>query len=306
LARFPRPSLLIATGLALLLAACGGERRDAASVTLWLGGDVHLGPGQADILAPLAGQLDGMGVINLEGPVGPGPSSSERLANSAAALSVLARRGVVVAGVANNHALDLGARGVEQTRTALLAAGIEPAGDERVAIVRRGGLRIAVTAHEAPPSAASTQALRAIEHTVARARKQADIVVATFHVTGPPSYLPRPELVAAVNTALAAGARLVAAHGTHALARVERRGNAVIAWGLGNLAFACDCTRERDGLIVRVELGAKGIEGITLIPIQAGLHGAPARLSDEPDLIFDLLESLGSSPLRRDGVRAHL
>jgi poly-gamma-glutamate synthesis protein (capsule biosynthesis protein) len=288
----------------LLVAACGRER--PAAVSLWLGGDVHLGDSQADILAPLQYELGGVGVVNLEGPVGPGPSSAERLVSSAAALAVLARHGVAVAGVANNHARDLGARGAEDTRSALLAAGIEPAGMDRVAMIERGGLRIAVTAHEAPSRAGSAQALRAIAHTVTRARNQADIVVATFHVTGPPSYLPRPELVAAVDAAVDAGAQVVAAHGTHALARVERRGDAIIAWGLGNLAFACECTSERDGLLLRVELSTQGIHGAAVIPIQAGLHGAPARLSDEPDLIFDLLESLESSPLRRDGARAHL
>jgi poly-gamma-glutamate capsule biosynthesis protein CapA/YwtB (metallophosphatase superfamily) len=290
----------------LLAAACGRERPE--TVSLWLGGDVHLGDSQADILAPLEetlGELGGVGIVNLEGPVGPGPSSVERLVNSAAALPVLTRHGVVVAGVANNHARDLGPRGAEDTRSALLAAGIEPAGMDRVAMIRRGGLRIAVTAHEAP-SPASSPALRAIASAVLEARNRADLVVATFHVTGPPSYLPRPELVAAVDAALHAGARIVVAHGTHALARVERRGDAVIAWGLGNLAFACECTNERDALLLRVELTREGIHTATVIPIQAGLHGAPARLASEPDLIFDLLESLGSSPLRRDGARAHL
>jgi poly-gamma-glutamate capsule biosynthesis protein CapA/YwtB (metallophosphatase superfamily) len=130
-----------------------------------------------------------------------------------------------------------------------------------------------------------------------------DVLVATFHVTGPPSYLPRPELRAAVDTAITAGALVVAAHGTHALGPVERRGKAVIAWGLGNLLFACDCTDEVDGAVLRVSIDGDAARA-RILPIDAGLRGAPARPGHNPELILDLLDALGSSPLRREGPAA--
>lgn len=110
---------------------------------------------------------------------------------------------------------------------------------------------------------------------------------------------------AAVEAALAAGATVVAAHGTHQLARVERRGRAVIAWGLGNLAFACACTDETDGLLLRVELDADGAAlRAAVVPVDAGLRGEAVRPAREAALVFDLLESLGSSPLTRAKARA--
>ena len=130
------------------------------------------------------------------------------------------------------------------------------------------------------------------------------MLVATFHVTGPPTYLPRPELVDAVATALDAGASVIAAHGTHELARVERRGPAVVAWGLGNLAFACACTDEQSGALLEIALGPGGAGEAVIIPIDAGLTGGAAHAAADPALTFELLEALGSSRLDRRGDRA--
>jgi hypothetical protein len=135
------------------------------------------------------------------------------------------------------------------------------------------------------------------------ARAAGDVLVSTFHVTGPPSYLPRPELRDAVGAALAAGARVIAAHGTHAVGPVERRGDAVIAWGLGNLLFACDCTGEVDGAILRVSIEGDAVRA-HIVPIDAGLRGGAARPGHDPALVVDLLDALGSSPLRREASGA--
>ena len=127
------------------------------------------------------------------------------------------------------------------------------------------------------------------------------MLIATFHVTGPALYLPRPELRRAVEAALAAGASVVAAHGTHALGPLERRGDAVIAWGLGNVAFACDCTDERDAVLLRIRFEGRRPAGVEVLPIDAGLNGAPARPSADAAGVLDLLESIGTVGLRREG-----
>ncbi|MCE9577814.1 MAG: CapA family protein [Deltaproteobacteria bacterium] len=283
--------------------AVAGCHRDARA-RLWIGGDVHLGTRGAPAaarLAPLAEVLAGAtGVINLEGPVadaaGPG-----RLANGAALVPGLAPR-VRVAGVANNHAADAGPDGAARTIAVLRAAGIAPAGERAgAAVIDLDGLRVVVSAHDL---SRGTPAGLGAE--LALARTQGDVLIAMFHTDGPPSYLPRPELRDAVARALRAGAAVVVAQGSHALAAVERRDRAVIAWGLGNLLFDCDCTDERDGLIVRVDLDASGVVDAAVIPVDAGLHGEPARLAADAALTFDLLASLRSSPLARSGASARI
>jgi poly-gamma-glutamate capsule biosynthesis protein CapA/YwtB (metallophosphatase superfamily) len=268
---------------------------------LWIGGDVFLGAGVPSALKRLAPQLEGAaGIINLEGPVGSAPARRDAgllLLNAAGGLEDLAKAGVRVAGIANNHAGDSGPEGGAQTRRALEKAGILPAGF--AALLEVNGLKVAVTAHDlssgVPPNLASE---------LERARRGADVLVSTFHVTGPALYLLSAELKEAVEVAANAGARVIASHGTHTLGPVERRGGVVTAWGLGNLVFNCDCTDERDGLVLRVRLSRAGVVEAAAIPIRAGLRGEGAAPAPDAAQLFDLLESLGSRLQKREADRA--
>lgn len=288
--------------LAALLVGC--KRAPSGPVELWIGGDVHVGQGTGEGLAPLSSALLGAsGIVNLEGPVGDsremGEGEGPRLANAPSALPALRAAGVRVAGIANNHAADRGPAGPLETAEALRRAGILPAGaPSGPAVLTVHGRRVVIAAHDLAGGVPAGMA-----EELGAARALGDVLIATFHVTGPPSYLPRPELRAAVDAALAAGARVVAAHGTHALGPVERREGAVIAWGLGNLLFACDCTDEVDGAILRVSIDGEVVSA-RIIPIDAGLRGAAAGPGHNPGLLLDLFEALGSSPLRREASAA--
>lgn len=285
---------------------CAGCRppppRPAAPIELWIAGDVHLGANGGEALRDLRAHFaHAPGVVNLEGPIGDAPeeSSEVRLVNGAQAAGALAEAGVAFAGIANNHAGDLGAAGTERTVAALEAARVQPVGMGTVGWLTRGGVRVAITAHDlsrgVPPE---------LDAELRAARGAADALVATFHVLAPPSYLPPPELKQAVEVALEAGASVVAAHGSHSLAKVERRGAAVIAWGLGNLAFACPCGHSDEGLILQVALDGAVVSRAEVVAVDPGTGAAPARVSEEASLTFDLLESLDSSPIVRRGSRA--
>lgn len=296
-----RIAVVLVAAMAGLIAA-GCRRAQPEPIELWIGGDVHVGDKGGRGLAPLSGMLEGAhGIVNLEGPVGdsPAPGEGVRIVNAASEVKALRSAGVRVAGIANNHAGDRGPSGPEETAAALRGLDIAPAGGPAgYAALSAGGQRVIITAHDlsAGVPAGLSEELR-------QARSKGDALISTFHVTGPPSYLPRPELRAAVEAAIAAGARVVAAHGTHALGPVERRGDVVIAWGLGNLLFACDCTDEIDGAILRVSIEGGAVRA-RLFPVDAGLRGASAGPSKSAPLILDLLDAIGSSPLRREATSA--
>ncbi len=302
----------------LLLAVCGlAGSQDPAwcspggspeSVHLWIGGDLQPGSGRHDILAPLVPLLNGLpGIVNLEGPVGDGSqppagrdAESPSLVNHPESLGRLHRAHIRVAGIANNHRFDLGDAGVRATIDALLAAEILPAGDPAgAAVLETPELGVVISAHDlgdgVPDSLAAT---------LARDRTLGEVLVVLFHVKGPASYIPKPELKEAVEIALGAGAAVIAASGTHAVGPVERRGSAVIAWGLGNVAFECDCTREKDALLLLVSLNREGCAEAEVIPIEAGLEGAPAKPAADAEGVFDLLEAIGSGAFRRLEGRA--
>jgi len=298
-----------AIGLIVLATACGSRPATNAppeATRVWIGGDVFLGAGGQHALSSMPAIVGAVpGIVNLEGPVGAASVDDRdpahpRLIHDAAALAELHAAGVVVAGIANNHARDAGPDGDTQTVRALAAVDIQAAGERAgPAIVKIGSLRVVVTAHDL--EAGVPERLRA---DLVAARRRGDVLVATFHVTGPPTYLPRPELTDAVAIAMEAGATVIAAHGTHELARVERRGHTLIAWGLGNLAFACPCTDEHSGALLEVTLDKDGAGPAAIIPIDAGLDGGATHAADDPALTFELMEALGSTHLDRRGARA--
>lgn len=271
---------------------------------LWLGGDVFLTYATPERLAPLADRFAGPGFVNLEGPVGaPGERGTVArtdgrvvLRHGEDALAALRASGVRALGLANNHRDDGGPEGRSRTRAAVEAHGLVPV-DERGAVIRLAdGRRVALTAHlvtDAVPTELA-EALRT-------AASGADALVVTLHGTHD-GEAPTTALMDAVDMAIAAGARAVAVHGAHALGRVERRRGAVVALGLGNLLFDCDCTDGTDGLLLNLELFPDGTTGAGIVPVRAGLFGEPARPSPDADRVFDRLEALGSAPLvRGDG-----
>lgn len=260
-----------------------------------------MGATAAGGLVSMGQRLGGVGVVNLEGPVqaDADADSAWPLVNAPQVARALKQAGVAVAGVANNHAQDLGPMGVEMTMQTLERAGIQPSAFPRNAHLMLAGLPVVVSAHDLSAGLAPD-----LEQQLAGVAVRGEIWVATFHVQGPHSYLPPPLLEAAVDAALAHGATVVAAHGTHELARVERRGRSVVAYGLGNLVFVCPCGHGDDGLVLRVQLDHNGAQQAQIIPVEPGRRNRPVRLAQRPDLTLDLLVSLRSTPLRRAGAFA--
>lgn len=289
-ARAPWATSIIAI---TMMCAC----RPPPAAALWLGGDVHLGAaprgGLADIRAMVG---DAVGVVNLEGPIGPAEGGALdrgggriELTNPASTGTYLAGFGVGAVSLVNNHAGDHGEAGRARTAATLAAAGIAVAAPT-VSFEVEGTMVTLLAYDVGAPASAS------LADEIARAP---GIRVVSLHVTGPPSYLPTDALRDAVDRAVTAGADVIVAHGTHALGPVERRGDTVIAWGLGNLLFDCPCTDGREALVLRVALQ----EGLPaeVLAVRAGLQGDAARM-DADEGVWDLVDAISPRPVvRRPG-----
>ena len=158
--------------------------------------------------------------------------------------------------LANNHAVDFGPVSLADTRRALDAVGVGHfgAGDDAAAAVRphvvdAGGLRIALLGFSAVRSSvfAGTAApgvarasVDSVREAVSAAARGADFVIVTFHFGREYDPLPTTEQHRLARAAADAGAALVAGHHAHVLQPWERRGDAVILYGLGNFVFDLD------------------------------------------------------------------
>lgn len=237
----------------------------------------------------------------------------------------LAAAGVDVVSLANNHALDYDFRGLQDTWTALNAAGVRYVGSgDAVAtayaptVLERNGLRIAFLAYvNTPPDSGTGFDLSAYEATadrpgvawlspatvaadVAAAKRSADIVVVSMH-TGD-EYGDQANLLqmSAAHSAIEAGADLVLGHHPHVLQGLESYKTGLIAYSLGNFVFDFDeVDYAQPGLpsalsaVLEVRLSREGVATCRIMPVVIDDDGRPRRAEgEEADRVLTRLRAL--------------
>jgi poly-gamma-glutamate synthesis protein (capsule biosynthesis protein) len=264
--------LALAAGRTRAQGAGGGRASGGRTVTIAGSGDVlgHIrvvraarAGGWDRIFAGLAELVreDDAAFANLETPLSeerPVESGSPPILGAPPELAQgLARAGIDVLSIANNHAWDQWARGAERSVAAVRAAGMGAVGagptlDDafRAHVIERRGVRIAfvgITERvNAGPGHSPPEALIArwdddarVAAAVEAARGQADVVVVSIHWSY--DFLPRPSGAQRRRAAFLVehGADVILGHGPHVLHEVERlpspRGDAICAYSLGNL-----------------------------------------------------------------------
>jgi hypothetical protein len=290
--------------MGLLLLLCLG----ATPVTVSAAGDLQLGADMPEAqVAPLAALLQGdVRFVNLEGPITATGSESGLGADGApeGPLRFNAPPGVArwlkgrvdVVSLANNHALDQGESGLAETVEHLRAQGIQAATAMRDAELVRRGRKVQLIARELTRDGTEEEA-RALEAKVREARAAGPVLV-SLHWGRTGALLPTKAQRRLAARLIDAGATAVLGHGPHTPQGIERRGRGVIAYSLGNLAFSCGCTSERDAYVLRFGIDAKGAAvDVEAVPLRAGLREPPRRAEGDPgvaQLIESLSDDLGS------------
>jgi poly-gamma-glutamate synthesis protein (capsule biosynthesis protein) len=282
----------------LLLTGC-----HARPVTVAAAGDLQLSPSVSDPV-PL-GLLDAdVKICNLESAIttrGGEALEAHPVRFAAPPERAEALRGRVDAvSLANNHALDQGEPARDDTVRALASVGVGAAWDGRAAVIERNGRRVILLAKAFAPSADLDAESALVDETLRRASDGAVLVSVEWGHTG--SLLPTAAQRRLGKRLIDAGASAVLGHGPHTLQGVERRGHGVIAYSLGNLAFACGCTDVADAYQLRFTLDGRRASSVRILPLDAGLKGPAARSHDAGllELIENLSRDLGSS-VKRDG-----
>jgi poly-gamma-glutamate synthesis protein (capsule biosynthesis protein) len=301
--------LTVSPVAALLAAAIPLVTGCASAMTIAAGGDLYVGGHYAEGAPRLAAVLDGdVRFANLEGPIVAGarergldeegrPTGDPVLLAADPARVALAGQLEVVS-LENNHALDQGEAGRRETVERLAHLGIAAASSGAPAIVHARTMRATLLARSyAPGASLDGDALDELARAVRRARRDGPVIV-SLHWGHTGSLLPSPEQRAMARALVEAGASAVLGHGPHAPQGVERYHGAIVAYSLGNLAFGCRCTEERDALVVRFALHSDASVGAaTLLPIVAGIRESPGRSHDPAlrDLLADLSRDLGTT-----------
>jgi poly-gamma-glutamate synthesis protein (capsule biosynthesis protein) len=231
----------------------------------------------------------------------------------------LAEAGIDVVSTANNHAVDYGVVGLQDTWAALASAGVAHSGSgENVTGARAplalevNDLRIALLAYTNTPvegtgwNLANYQATAdapgvawldpaSVAQDVAAAKEEADVVIVSMHTgyeyTDPPTQLQ----IAAAHAAIDAGADLVLGHHPHVLQGIETYNGGLVIYSLGNFVFDFDYLDyayaglpSQYSALLNVTLNRDGVVECSIVPVliaEADGRPRPAEGADaEPVL----------------------
>jgi poly-gamma-glutamate synthesis protein (capsule biosynthesis protein) len=284
------------------------EPRGEVTLTLAAIGDVGVAgrararaarDGLDAVFAAVAGPLRAadVGFANLELPVADPqdvrPGRNPEFHHDDAVPAALARAGVNVVSLANNHLMDFGPRGLERTRAACAAAGLLAVGagatlDQARAPARLTvrGRRVVVAAYAAvgedratadrPGVAPLDPAL--VARDLAALRAEADVLVVSLHWGSMYVDYPPPRVLDAWQ-AIAPHADVVLGHHPHVTQGWRREGGRLVLFSLGDACFDA----EAGDVVATVAAGVRSDSGVFTVRCadEPGLDLAPVVL--DPD-----------------------
>jgi poly-gamma-glutamate synthesis protein (capsule biosynthesis protein) len=258
----------------VILTGCQTDSRPASTVTLALLGDVMLGRDvhpTAQTFATLEPflQTADLALANLESPLTNAPAqtkSSYVLCASPENVKYLVEAGFDLFSLANNHRLDCGEAGLEETQSTLTKAGLGFIGPDPNPIYRElNGIRLAFLAFDATSGfqiETATQAVRSAKETGA-------VVIVSIHWGAEYQSGASSNQKQIADELSKAGAALIWGHHPHVLQPAEwiNAHKTLVLYSLGNAVFdqhGLESTRQ--SALVQVTLNASGVEKINAIP----------------------------------------
>lgn len=212
-------------------------------------------------------------LVNLEAPLTRrGQEFSDkkyRFRVNPAATAALKKAGITTVTLANNHSMDFGLQGLQDTLQQLDRAGIGHVGAGKdLAAARQAviytirGTKVAILGYSltfpqefwASEKRGGTAPLleKMVKDDIALARKQAAVVVVAAHWGEEGKTQLRPYQPRLARMMIDAGADVVIGHHPHVLQGIERYKRGIIFYSLGNFAFAAKSHIAEQSLLVRL------------------------------------------------------
>ena len=223
-------------------------------------------------LAPLFG-TDDLTLVNFEGTLTEETKKKEKKFNFKAPADyadILTLGGVEAVNVANNHTLDYGEKGRQDTVANLEAAGLVVSGNGQLGIFEQHGVRVGMTGYCFPYKNGKKDISKDVK---ALREAGCQIVIASFHWGSEYRADFTGEQRAIGRAALKAGADVVVGHHPHVVQGIEQQDGRYILYSLGNLVFGGNVDPDdRDALAARLTFTVypdhADAPALTLVPLR--------------------------------------
>ena len=255
-------------------------------------------------IAPLLKSAD-ITLVNLESPLiknCPLTNAGMVFCGDQRFVQALTAAGVDVVNLANNHTLNYGWEGLQETEDLLQKNSIETTGITK-AIKNIKGMTVGFLGYTIVGKTADKEALTS---DIAALDKQVDVLVVSFHWGAEYSRIPvgapdDPRVIARL--AVDHGADLVIGNHPHWIQGMEYYQNKPIFYALGNTIFDQEWSREtKEGVIAEIRFTGKEIQDIIMHPLRISDYGRAQLLDgkEKEDILNtfqDASNQLSTTPL---------
>lgn len=239
---------------------------------------------------PLFNKAD-LAIANLESPFLVSnnykvPTGSFSFKANPKSISALTLAGFDILSLANNHILNQGQAGLDDTAKILDEAGIAYTGlaAKNLVIKESRGIKFAFLSYTYSADSklvANMLNISQVKNDIASAKNQADVIIVLMHAGTEYTSAPNKQQIDFAHNVIGAGADLVIGSHPHWPQTVENYQGKTIIYSLGNLVFDQMWSKETSrGLVAKVYFKDKEIDKIDYIPINIKDYGQPEIISD--------------------------
>ena len=225
-------------------------------------------------------------------------------------VSVLADNSIEAVSLENNHVMDHGDEGYDDTRSTLRDAGVVYSNSDEVGIFSYQGIQIAMLSYlcidrYGKPFKGFDTFEEKVAYDIAEAKKYYPLVIVSFHWGVEKQYVPTKNQIRLGHLAVDSGADLVIGHHPHRIQPIEQYNDALICYSLGNFCFAGhDKPADMSSILFqaryRIKEGNVSFKDFRIIPIRISSRKdrndfIPTPFSEgaETDSILTTLKSNG-------------
>ena len=193
----------------------------------------------------------------------------------------LKESGFDILNIANNHILDLGLKGFNETLEVLhqndlafIGAGNRKFG-QSYAIIEKKGLKLVFLGYYQGGSRNFKKGIfinkidkNYIVADIKNLKSQCDIIVISLHWGIENVFYPSPKQIKLARNLIDDGATVILGHHSHVVQGIERYQNGLIVYSLGNFQFLADREINKKSIILYVEINKNVIEDYRIIPVK--------------------------------------